>query len=246
MNVEYHRWFSNSLQQNMEMKVYGSFGKPVLVFPCAGGRFFEFEDFKMLEAVSPLIEGGQIKVFTVDSVDNQTWLNAGGKQADRARRHNEYDQYIVKDVVPFIHNHQKSNEGILVTGCSLGAFQSVNFFLRHPDVFTSVIALSGVYSLTHFVGDHYNDDQVYFNSPIDYLPNLRDDWFLHHIRHGKIILCCGQGAWEDEALADTRRMQRIFEEKQIPAWVDLWGRDASHDWPWWRQQLPLFLGHLLK
>ena len=30
----------------------------------------------------------------------------------------------------------------------------------------------------------------------------------------------------------------------IPAWVDLWGPDVNHDWPWWRRQMPYFLEKL--
>jgi esterase/lipase superfamily enzyme len=30
----------------------------------------------------------------------------------------------------------------------------------------------------------------------------------------------------------------------VPAWFDYWGYDVNHDWPWWRRQLPYFLGKL--
>ena len=35
-----------------------------------------------------------------------------------------------------------------------------------------------------------------------------------------------------------------FEEKNIPAWFDVWGEDVAHDWPWWRIQMPYFLDKL--
>jgi esterase/lipase superfamily enzyme len=43
---------------------------------------------------------------------------------------------------------------------------------------------------------------------------------------------------------DTRRMQEVLREKQIPATVDFWGHDVNHDWPWWRKQFPYFLEKL--
>jgi esterase/lipase superfamily enzyme len=56
MNIEYHRGWSQALRQDMELKVYGHAGKPGIVFPAMGGRFFEYEDFGMLEAVHAFID----------------------------------------------------------------------------------------------------------------------------------------------------------------------------------------------
>jgi esterase/lipase superfamily enzyme len=243
MNVEYHRWWSRSLGQDMELKVYGHAGKPVVVFPCQGGRFFEYEDFGMVEACRSFIEAGAVTFFTVDGVDGQSWTNREAHPADRARRHNDYDRYVVEEVAPFIRTLRPQASGALATGCSMGAYHSANFFFRHPDIFDAVIALSGVYQLTDFVGD-YLDDNVYFNSPLLYLPGLSDPWYLERYRQSQIVVCVGQGAWEDGMLADTRALQAILASKGIPAWIDFWGHDVNHDWPWWRRQMPYFLGKL--
>jgi len=243
MNVEYHRWWSRSLGQDMELKVYGHAGKPVVVFPCQGGRFFEYEDFGMVEACRSFVESGAVTLVTVDGVDGQSWTNRGAHPAERARRHNDYDRYIVSEVAPFIRSLRPQASGALATGCSMGGYHSANFFFRHPDVFDAVIALSGVYKLTDFVGD-YVDDNVYFNSPLLYLPGLSDPWYLERYRRSRIVVCVGQGAWEDEMLADTRALQAILASKGIPAWVDFWGHDVNHDWPWWRRQMPHFLANL--
>ena len=244
MNIEYHKWWSPSLGHDMELKVYGWYGKPVVVFPAQGGRFYEYEDFKMIEAISGSIEAGKIKVFTVESLDNQSWANYNAHPADRARRHEDYDRYIVHELAPFIHQHcANTQEKFLVTGCSMGAYHAVNFFFRHPDVFDTVIALSGLYQLDMFVGD-YMDDNIYFNTPLAYLPNLNDPWFIDQYRQSKIIVCCGQGAWEEAMLADTYALKRILDDKGIPAWIDIWGQDVNHDWPWWRVMMPYFLSKI--
>jgi len=244
MNVEYHKWWSPSLGQDMEIKVYGHYGKPVLVFPAQGGRFHEFEDFGMIEACRWFIENGQIKVFTVDSIDNQSWANWNAHPADRARRHEDYDRYIVQEVVPFARQNCNNAEAkLLTTGCSMGGYHAGNFFFRHPDVFDSMICLSGLFQLHMFVGD-YSDETVYLNSPLHFLPNLDDPWYLDQYRRSHIVVCVGQGDWEDAMLADARALQRILAEKNVPAWIDFWGHDVNHDWPWWRQQLPYHLSHL--
>jgi esterase/lipase superfamily enzyme len=228
----------------MEMKVYGYYGKPVLIFPPQGGRFFDFEGFGMIGVLSPYIESGQIKLFTVDSLDNETWANWDVHPADRARRHQDYDRYIVEEVVPFMRQHSRNtDQKFMTTGVSMGAYHAANFFFRHPDIFDTVVAISGLYRLNHFVCD-YMDDNVYFNAPLDYLPNLLDSQYLDQYRQSHIIVCVGQGAWEDEMLRDTLELKHILDQKGIPHWIDIWGYDVNHDWPWWHKMLPYFLNKL--
>ncbi|HLF73348.1 MAG TPA: alpha/beta hydrolase-fold protein [Anaerolineales bacterium] len=244
MHVEYHKWFSPVLGHDMELNVYGYYGKPVLVFPAQASSFHEFEDFGMIGVLAPFIESGQIKIFTVNSLDGQSWANWWAHPADRARRHQDYDHYIVEEVVPFMRRHcGDTTQKFLNTGVSMGAYHAANFFFRHPDLFDTVIALSGLYRLNMFVGD-YMDDNVYFNTPLAYLRNLEDPWYLDQYRQSRIIIAVGQGAWEDDMLTDTLALKRILEEKNIPHWVDIWGHDVNHDWPWWHKMLPYFLGKL--
>jgi esterase/lipase superfamily enzyme len=245
MNVEYHKYWSPNLGQEMEIKVYGDAGKPVVVFPAQGGRFYEFEDFGMVEVVRPLIEAAQYQFFTVDSVDNQSWANGYTHPADRALRHQAYDRYIVEEVADFIRGRCGAETQFVSTGVSMGGYHSGNFFFRHPDVFDTLISLSGLFQLSMFIGD-YMDENVYFNSPLHYLPGLNDPWYLERYRRSRIIVCAGLGAWEEAMNADIDRLRDILAEKNVPAWIDRWGGDVNHDWPWWRQQLPYFLGKLLE
>jgi esterase/lipase superfamily enzyme len=244
MQTEYHKWYSASLGHEMELKVYGYYGKPMVAFPAQGGRFYDFENFGMVSAIASQIEAGQVKLFCVDSVDSQSWANQTVHPADRARRHQDYDRYITTEVAPFVRQHcGGSVQKYITTGASMGGYHAANFFFRHPDIFDTTIALSGVYRLSMFVGD-YMDENVYYNSPIDYLPGLKDSWYLDQYRESCIIICCGQGAWEDEMLADTHAMREILTAKAIPHWIDFWGYDVNHDWPWWQKMLPYFLDNL--
>lgn len=244
MKTEYHKWLSPSLNQDMELKVYGYYGKPVVVFPAQSGRFFDFENFGMVDAVSSFIEDGKIKIFAVDGIDDQTWANWDAHPADRARRHLDYDRYIIDEVAPFIHQHCNfSDQKILTTGVSMGGYHSANFFFRHPDVFDALIAISGIYNMQMFVGD-FMDENIYLNSPLAYLQNLEDAWYLEQYRNSQIVVVAGQGAWEEEMLSETLQLKTILESKGIPAWVDIWGKDVNHDWPWWLKMLPYFLGKM--
>jgi esterase/lipase superfamily enzyme len=244
MQTEYHQWFSPCLGHDTQLKVYGYYGKPVLVFPSQQGRFHDFEDWRMIDAIAQFIEAGQIKLFTVDSLDGESWANWNAHPADRARRHQDYDRYIAEEVVPFMRQHSgDTDQKFMTTGVSMGAYHAANFFFRHPDIFDTVIALSGLYGLNHFIGN-YVDDNVYFNAPLMYLANMNDPWYLDQYRQSQIIIAVGQGAWEDEMLRDTLTLKQILAQKGIPHWVDIWGYDVNHDWPWWRKMLPYFLDKL--
>jgi esterase/lipase superfamily enzyme len=243
MHVEYHKWWSPNVGRDIELKVYGHLGRPVLVFPAQGGRFFDFEDFGMVDACRDLVESGRVRFVTVDSLDNESWANFGAHPADRCRRHEDYDRYIVNEVVPFIHTHVDSDDGIICTGVSMGGYHAGNFFFRHPTTFSGFISLSGLFTLRLFVGD-YVDDCVYFNSPLFNLPNLEDPAYLDQYRRSQIIVCAGRGAWEDEMLAEAQALKTILDAKAIPNWIDIWGHDVDHDWPWWRRQLPYYLSNL--
>ncbi|MBD3308991.1 transposase [candidate division KSB3 bacterium] len=243
MNIEYHRWWSPHLGHDMELKVYGHDGKAVLVFPTAAGRFYDYEDFDMVEACRPFLDTGAIKLFTVDSLDEQTWLNEQIHPHDRAHRYEDYDRYIVHEVVPFIRSHGTAYTKLMVTGCDLGGTHAANCFFKHPNVFDTLVALSGIYSSTPFLGA-FLDDRTYYHFPLVYLPNLDDPKYLERYRESMIIFCVGQGAWEEQSLADTHAMRTVLNEKHIPAWVDVWGYDVNHDWPWWQKQIAYFLSHL--
>jgi esterase/lipase superfamily enzyme len=243
MNVEYHKDWSFNLNQDMEFKVYGHAGKPVMVFPAQGGRFFEFEDFGMIEAVRWFIDEGLFQFYTADSIDAQSWANFSIHPSDRARRHEDYDRYITQELAPYIRERVGAEAMLLSTGVSMGGYHSANFFFRHPDVFDSLISISGLFQLNMFVGD-CTDENIYFNSPLQYLTNLNDPWYLDKYRRSQIVICAGQGAWEEAMNADILQLQRILVEKNIPAWVDLWGHDVNHDWPWWRKMLPYYLSKM--
>ena len=82
-------------------------------------------------------------------------------------------------------------------------------------------------------------------SPIIFRPEQREaiDKTKEQFRQGRIIICCGQGDWEQPDT--TWYLKRIFEAKHIPIWVDLWGHDVNHDWNWWYQQVVYYMPYIL-
>lgn len=251
MKIEYVKQFSKQLQRDMEWKIFGHRGKPCLVFPAQDGRFYDYENFGMVEAAKLWIDRGEIQFFCIDSIDLETWSNKSGDPRQRILLHEAWYRYITEEIVPQVMtisthgNDDLKPTGILTTGCSMGGAHAMNFFLRRPDLFDMVLSLSGIYRADFFF-DYYMDDLVYINSPIDYMQNLPlDHPYIEMFQKRKIVMCCGRGEWEEDMMESTRQLEVIFKEKQIPAWVDFWGKDAAHDWVWWKKQLPYFLEKLL-
>ncbi|MBO7359274.1 MAG: hypothetical protein J6U72_05575 [Clostridia bacterium] len=102
METHYEKWYSPSLGRDMELKVYGRGGKPVLFIPCQDGRFFDFEGFKLTDTWSPWIESGQATVFSIDTMDKETFSAKNADPYGRIRRHEAWIRYITDEVVPYI------------------------------------------------------------------------------------------------------------------------------------------------
>ena len=103
MEMQYFKWYSRELNRDMEMKVYGHAGRPVLFIPCQDGRYFDFENFKMTDTWAPWIENGEVMVFSIDTMDVETWSGKGDPRW-RIERHEQWMRYIVHEVAPFIQN----------------------------------------------------------------------------------------------------------------------------------------------
>ncbi len=249
MEKQYFREYSPVLEREMEWKVYGRRGRPVLFIPCQDGRFFDFEDFGMAAAWSPWISSGQVMVFAIDTLDKETWSNKGGDPYWRIRRHEQWVRYITDEMVPKIRemacrrNGWEEAPGVLTFGCSLGATHAVNLYFRRPDLFSGTLALSGIYTADYGF-DGYMDDLVYLNSPVHYMENLPEDHpYIPVFNSQRAVICVGQGPWEQPAT--TYQLADILRRKDIHTWVDFWGHDCAHDWPWWFQQVTYFLPWLL-
>ena len=235
MRREYHKWFSPRLARHMELLTYGHSGTPVLVFPTSQGRFYEYENSGVIHAVSQKIESGQLQFFCVDSVDGESWYNRGIHPHERVRRAITYEQYILQEVVPLMRNIN-GNDRIAATGCSLGGYYALNLSLKHPDITSACIAMSGAFDMRPFM-DGYYDNDFYFNNPVDYVPNMNDPWFLERYGQMRIVLAVGD---HDICLAENFRMAHVLGSKGIPHWLDVWTGGERHDWPLWQRMANKF------
>jgi esterase/lipase superfamily enzyme len=235
MRRDYIKWYSPSLHREMELLAFGEQGFPLVVFPTSGGRFFEYEDRGMVNALTPKIDRGELQVICVDTVDQESWYNQGARPEDRLHRQNAFDAYLVHELAPFVHQ-RTSWPQVAATGCSFGGYHAVNFALRHPDVVTYAVSMSGAFDIPRrFLNGFYNND-AYLNAPLDYLPGIADPWFLDRMRRNYYVLAVGN---HDPLFDQNVKLAHEFGVKQIPHSLDVW-EGFGHDWPWWQRMAAKF------
>ena len=238
MNREHHRWFSPSLGREMELLVFGHAGARLLVFPTSMGRFYEWEDQGMFRALGEHISNGWLQVFCVDSVDAESWYARWKHPHDRAARQDEYERYVLHEVLPFSQS-KNQNPFLIAAGASFGAYHALDMALRNPWAFSRVIGMSGLYDIREQTDGHY-DGLIAAHNPSHYVSTIDDHGRLEAMRRLDIILATGK---DDSFVENNRYLSRALWEKGIGNALRLWDGWA-HDWPWWKDMIRLYInGH---
>lgn len=241
LHREYHKWFSPHLQRDMELLVFGNIGKPVLFFPTRTARFYDYEDWKVIDALSPRIASGEFQIICLDSADKDSFYNTNIQPSERIKKHELFERYVLTEVLPFV-KKSNSNPYIISAGCSLGAYHAVNIALRHPQLFKKVVGLSGRYDTTltlpYFqdLFEGYIDELVFLHQPTQYLPNIYSEEFLQLIKKLEIIIAIGE---EDAFLENNVLLDKILTEKDIKHAFYIWQGEA-HKAQYWSQMVQLY------
>ena len=191
----YYKEWSTVLGREMEFKVYGHAGVPVLALPARGGRFYDWENNGMPDAIAQLLNEGKVQLFCADAMDGEGLLNGDLPQRRRAELQEKYFVYLTAELAPRILtlNNAKKGTRIWTAGVDLGAYHAVHCRLRRPTLFAG-----------------------------------------------------GQGAYEGDALDDTQALADLLKDQGMPAHLEIWGGDVSHDWYWWGKMWSLFAPRILE
>jgi len=231
LKEDYHKWYSPTLDKEIEMLVFGHAGYPVVLFPTTMGRFFECKNMKLIESAKWFLEEGLVQIYCPDSINELSWYDKNIHPADRVKNHIWYDKFIMDEIVNPI-CYERGIQKLAIAGVSFGGYHAANFAFKHPERVSHMFSLSGSFDIKSFL-DGYYDDNVFYNNPVDFLPgsNHPDLWNM------KIIL--GTSDW-DICLEANQNLAKILTDKNIPFWFDerKW---AEHDWPIWRQMFPHYL-----
>lgn len=226
----------------MELLLFGRSGARVIVFPTRVGRFYDYENWGIIEALKDKIEKGWLQFFCIDSVDAESFYCDWCPPRDRIIRHNQFENYILNEVIPFTHNGNPGS-ALITHGCSMGAYHAVNIALRHPRLFCRVVAFSGRYDLTRGFGsfrdlfDGYYDEDIYFHNPSHFLANINDPDLLGLIRRMQVTIAVGE---EDSFLENNLQFLDILHGKGVQPSFHIWPGEAHRARFWCEMAASIF------
>jgi esterase/lipase superfamily enzyme len=236
MHREYHRWHSPSLGRDMELLLYGHAGARVLAFPVSQGHFYDWENNGLIGALSEHLHRGWLQLLCLDSVDSESWYAYHHHPGHRAWRHDQYDRYVLHEVLPFS-EWKNPNPFLIVTGASFGGYHATNFALRHPERVARLLSLSGLQDIDGFTGGH-RDHLTHYHNPSEFIAHEADPGRLAALRRMNIILAVGR---EDRLLGSNQRLSHALWSKGIWHALRVWD-GMAHDWPVWERMLQLYIG----
>jgi esterase/lipase superfamily enzyme len=239
---EYNKSYSSFLQRDMEILIFGDGGKPVIFFPTRTARFYDYEDWKVIEALQPKIQARELQIICVDSTDAQSFYNKSIHPSERIKQHLLFEKYILFELLPFI-KQKNNNPYVISAGCSLGAYHAANIAFRYPQFFKKMVAMSGRYDLTlklqYFddLFEGYFDENIYLNTPSKYIPNLQSEQAIRILNKLDIIIAIGK---EDAFLQNNLLLHNSLDAKGIKHQFNLWNGEA-HKAQYWREMVKMYL-----
>ena len=101
---------------DMPLVAYGHSGYPLLMFPTAAADYLVYERFHLVDAIKPLIDRGQIRAYSINSVNKYSLLNRESHPSWKVEMLARYDNYIMEEVLPLIRNECGQDAKPLTTG----------------------------------------------------------------------------------------------------------------------------------
>ncbi|MCX7879611.1 MAG: hypothetical protein N2517_03020 [Ignavibacteria bacterium] len=224
---------SKHLNETLYLPVFGDYGFILLTFPCLSDQFDENVDMKFVEAVSEKVSNGMFRFVFVPTIGNRIWKDFQKDAQTRSALFLSYNLFLIDEVLPTIYKLAGNPMPIITFGCGDAGFFASNSFFRRPDLFYGTISIDGFFDIRKLYCDDLNskyffDDNCYFNSPLDFLPQLTEDYWLIHLRGKKHIYlyACEENEHQDaneshfnpknqvELLSDILAGKNIFSFKK--------------------------------
>ncbi len=237
----YYQWYSPHLKKEMELLVFGTGGDPVIFFPTRTARFYDYEDWGVVDAFRDKLISEKIQLFCLESADKQSFYDKTISPAERIQKHYLFENYVLQEILPFIRSLNPSPH-LISAGCSLGGYHAANIAFRYPQLFTKVVCMSGRYDLglqlQHFddLFDGHFDEHVYAHTPTKFLPNIQNAASVALLRKLDITIVIGE---EDAFLQNNELLHQILISKDISHKYFIW-RGEAHKAQYWIQMVQLY------
>ena len=130
-------------------------------------------------------------------------------------------------------------------GTTIGRAMSAIWVGMGISMFTVLMALgmSGRYDLTWQIQDFndlfdgFRNEDIYFNTPMQYMANMHDYHILTAMRRIEIIIAIGE---TDPFLPNNQQFSKLLWDKGLPNQLYIWEAYA-HRPRYWRQMVQLYL-----
>ena len=232
---DHHKWFSRSLNRDMELLMFGHAGPPVMVFPTSMGAFFEYEDRGMIGALADKLEHGGLRLFCLSSVDSESWYCKKIHPRHRVERHLHFEDYVLNEAVPLV-KHLTRHDADRRHGLQLrrlsrhvaGAAASVHLHVVRDD---------GRRVRRVAVPRRLLRRGLLFPQPAVVPAGPGEAYYLDQFRRNKWVLVTGD---HDICRAPNEQFSALLHAKGIQHSLHVWN-DSKHDWPYW---LPMAQAYL--
>jgi len=234
MNSIYSKNYSSALGYEVEMLSFGYDGLPLILFPTSMGHFTQYRDTGLIESASWFLDQGLVRIYCPNSFDASNLYNKGAAPQSRIENYLKYEKMVADELLPAILYDTGYNR-LGMGGCSFGGYHAANLAFRHPDKVSYLFSMSGMFDIKSQL-DGYYTDSVYFNNPVDYLPEMNSASLEH------MGIALGTGEY-DICLNSNEQLSSILTQKNVKHWLDI-VPGANHDWPVWKQMLPKYLSQI--
>jgi esterase/lipase superfamily enzyme len=215
--VQVKKWGSPSLGNSISMSIHGTGGTPVLAFPGFGGNHSEYKKKRLLDDLEEQLEKEFNIFYCVDTVDKEIFNQNSDNAHGRLVRYSQYENYILDEVIPFIRDHS-GNDFLIAAGMGFGAYHALNLSLKHPGLLQKVLAACGQYDIRPYFNGFFSED-LYYNNPLEYFPNLNDENILGQIKKMDIRIITNSF---DPYRSEAEKMSDFLNDKWIDHSLDLW------------------------
>ncbi|WP_138493488.1 alpha/beta hydrolase [Paenibacillus pinistramenti] len=229
-----HEIHSHFLNETRKLRIYLPPGyNELLSYPVVycqdGEEFFNFG--RIATYANQLILDEDIEPFIIVGVEVNVKVRTQ-EYAPFGSRHEAYVSCFTEEIIPYVEKNypvRRTAEDRILAGDSLGGSVSLHIALKHKDMFSKIITLSGAF----------------------YIPS--QEIIAAETDLSSLSLYMVVGLQERDYQTDTgiydfvdlnRRTKELLEKRG--AKVVYYEKDGKHLWGFWQQELPGALRHFLK
>lgn len=205
---------SSNLKRTIEVKVFGKYGFIFLMFPSKYDEYDEKTDGFIIDSVMDYVDKGIFRIAFVPTVNNHIWNSDTLSNEEKSFLHLNYNNFLIEELVPRFYEMAGSPTPIITLGCGVGGYFASNTFFRRPDVFWGMISIDGFFGIQQLCKGFW-DDNCYFNSPLDFLRNLTEEYWLTYLKARRNIFVLASTD-NQIAIQQSSHLEWILREKDIP------------------------------